>query len=88
MVTPIRNNVLVKPFMEERISLGGIITPESFHKESDRCKIVAVGGGTKSAPMKLKAGQIGYRVGEWGTPIEENGELFYLMEDNAIIALG
>lgn len=87
MIIPIMNNVLVKPFLENDVSNGGIIVPESFHKESDRCKIIAVGKGTKSKPMKLKEGDIGFRVSEWGLPIEDNGELFYLMEDNAIIAL-
>jgi len=66
---------------------GGIVVPESFRKESDKVQIVAVGNGTKNRPMKLKAGTIGYRVQMWGDPIEDNGELFYLMEDNAIIAL-
>ena len=37
--------------------------------------------------MKLKKGDIGYRVSEWGNEVEINGEVFYLMEDNAIIAL-
>ena len=30
---------------------------------------------------------IGYRVHGWGMPIECDGELFYMMEDVAIIAL-
>ena len=87
MITPIRNNVVVKPFLEDEISHGGIIVPESFRKEKDMVKIVAVGSGTKNKPMKLKPDTIGYRVSEWGTPVEYNGELFYLMEDTAIIAL-
>lgn len=87
MVQPIKNNVLVKPFYEKEVSAGGIIIPDNCRKESDRCTIVAAGGGSKNKPMKLRAGSTGYRVGSWGTPVEDNGELFYLMEDNAIIAL-
>lgn len=87
MVKPILNNILVKPFLGDEKSLGGIIVPDSFRGESDKVKIMAVGNGTNNKPMKLKEGQIGYRVQSWGTPVEENGELFYLMEDSAIIAL-
>lgn len=87
MVQPIRSNVLVKPFKGEEFSAGGIIVPDAFVKESDKVTIVAVGNGTKDRPMKLKAGQIAYRVQAWGDPIEDNGELFYLMDDKAILAL-
>ncbi len=87
MIQPILNNVLVKPFLGDEYTAGGLVVPESFRKESDKCAIVAVGNGTKNKPMKLKQGQTGFRVSEWGTPIIENRETFYLMEDNAIIAL-
>lgn len=87
MIQPIRNNVLVKPFQGDAMTKGGIVVPDSFRKESDKVMIVAVGNGTKNKPMKLKAGTIGYRVSMWGEPVEDNGELFYIMEDNAIIAL-
>jgi chaperonin GroES len=84
---PIRNTVLVKPILGESVTASGIIVPDSFKKDSDRVEIVAVGNGTKDKPMKLKKGDIGYRVSEWGNEVEINGEVFYLMEDNAIIAL-
>ncbi len=87
MIKPIRNNILVKPFRGDEVTKGGIVVPDSFVKESDKVTIVAVGNGTKNRPMKLKAGTIGYRVSMWGEPIQIDGELFYLMKDNAIIAL-
>lgn len=87
MIQPIRNNVVVKPFLGDEKTIGGIIVPENIRGESDKVMIVSVGKGTKNKPMKLKANTIGFRVQAWGTPIEENGELFYIMEDNAIIAL-
>lgn len=87
MIQPILNNVLVKPFIGEEITSGGIVVPDSFRKDSDKVEIIAVGNGTKNKPMKLKVGDIGFRVYQWGTPIEQNDELFYLMGDNAIIAL-
>jgi co-chaperonin GroES (HSP10) len=47
---------------------------------------VAIGTGTPSKPMTLKVGQIVFRVKDWGTPIEENGVTYYLMDSSAIIA--
>lgn len=87
MIKPYNNNILFKPFLEDAITEGGIILPDSVRKESAKGIIVAVGEGTKIRPMKLKPNTIGYRVKDWGEPIEENGERFYIMEDKAILAL-
>ena len=84
---PIRNQILFKPFLQEEVTQGGLFVPESYRKESDKGTIVAVGSGTKERPMYLKEGQVGYRVHNWGTLVEKDGESFYLMEDNAILAL-
>ncbi len=87
MIQPIRNNVLVKAFEADYESKGGILMPDSFKQESNKVEIIAVGNGLKNKPMLLKKGDIGFRVKEWGTPIEENGILYYLMEQDSIIAL-
>ena len=87
MIKPIRNNVVVKPFKGSNVTDGGLIIPDTCVAESNRVEIVAVGNGIKDKPMKLKVGDTGYRVKIWGTPIEENGEIFYIMEQDAIIAL-
>lgn len=87
MIQPIRNQVLVKPFNAENVSEGGIFIPETVKKESNKVLIVAVGKGSPKNEMKLKADTIGYRVKEWGIPIEENNELYYLMDEAAILAI-
>lgn len=84
---PIRNYVLVKPFPPDEVSEGGIFVPESARQENNKVHIVSVGEGTPKRPMNLKAGQIGYRVKDWGTPVEINGEKHYLMDNSAIIAI-
>ena len=84
---PIRNQILFKPFMQDEITQYGLFVPESYRKHSDKGEILAVGDGTKERPMRLEAGQIVYRVHEWGTPIEKDGELLYLMDDTAILAI-
>jgi len=84
----IRNNVVVKPFFVSDISEGGIFIPDTIKKESDKVLIVSVGKGTAKNAMKLKENTVGYRVKEWGTPVIENDELYYIMDASAIIALG
>lgn len=86
MLKPIRNQVLVKPYPSDEISEGGILVPESARRPSNKVHIVKVGNGTKDKPMKLKAGDTGYRVFEWGCPVFVNGELHFIMDMEAIIA--
>ncbi len=86
MIQPIKNQVLVKIFLEEETSKGGIIVPESFRSESDMGEIVAVGNGTKEMPMQFRGGEIVFRTHEWGEPIEDNGQRFFLMTQDTILA--
>lgn len=83
---PVRNNILVKPFPPDEVSEGGILVPESARKESCKMNVIAVGNGTKERKMIFKKGDIVYRVKDWGTPIDIEGERYYLMDQNAIIA--
>lgn len=84
---PIHNNVVIKAFKDDQVSIGGIIVPESFRMDGCRVKIVAVGNGTKKKPMTLKEGSIGYRIFGAGTPFVHKGEDFYILEDSAILAI-
>jgi chaperonin GroES len=83
---PIRNNVLVKPFPPSEQSEGGIFVPLSVRKDNNRGTVIAVGNGTNGRPMQFKPGQVVYRVKDWGTPVEIEGENHYLMDDSAILA--
>lgn len=87
MMKPVRNNVLVKCFKGSNVSEGGILVPDSVVGDSNKVEILAVGSGTPKKPMKLKAGSIGYRVKDWGEPIEYKNEKYYIMDASAIIAL-
>lgn len=83
---PIKNQILFKPFLMDEKTEGGIIVPESYRAESDKGEIVEVGEGTKLRPMRLKKGDIGFRVHKWGTEVKKDGESYYLMDENAILA--
>lgn len=82
----LRNQILFKPFLNEEKTQGGLFVPESFRGYSDKGEIVAVGKGTKERPMQFKKGDIGFRVHNWGTLVEKDGESLYLMDDSAILA--
>jgi chaperonin GroES len=87
MFKPIRNNILVKPYPSDEISDGGILVPDTAKEPSHKVHIVSVGTGLPKKPMKLKVGQTGFRVKDWGEPFIIDGELHYLMDQSAIIAI-
>lgn len=84
---PIRSNILFKPFPGEEISEGGIFVPESAREINNKGTIMKVGNGTKDKPMRFKEGQTAIRVKDWGTEVLIGGELHFLMDQDAIIAL-
>ncbi len=83
---PVRNNILTKPFPPDEISEGGILVPESARKENNKMFVIAAGRGTKERKMIFNPGDIVYRVKDWGTPIDIDGERHYIMDQNGIIA--
>lgn len=84
---PILNNVLFKPLPSKEKTSAGLIVPESVREIRDAGKIVAVGDGTKKRPMRLREGMVVYRVKGWGEPYFINGELHFLMDEAAILAI-
>lgn len=85
-MTPIRNQILVKPYPSDEISEGGIYVPESARKTSNKVVIVKVGNGTKDKPMKVKPGQTGFRVRDWGLEVMIDGQLHVIMDQDSILA--
>ncbi len=84
---PILNQIIFKPLPTPEMTENGIFIPESAREINNKGTIVAVGNGTKKTPMKLKAGQIGYRVLNWGDGFTLDGELYFLMDQKAIIGV-
>ena len=83
---PIRSQILVESFPSDEVSEGGIYVPDSARKPSNKVRIVKVGNGTKDKPMKLKEGDIGYRVESWGLDVVIDGRLHFIMDMDAILA--
>jgi len=82
----LRNQVIVKPFQGDEMSSGGIIVPDAFKQRSNKAKVISAGGGTKKRPMLYAEGQTIYHVKNHGTEIEKNGEKYYIMDMDAILA--
>lgn len=80
---PNLTNVLFKPFMGSDKTEGGLFIPESVRKLSNKGEIVEVGNRV----TKVKKGDIGWRVKDWGEEFIINGEKHYLMDESAILAL-
>ena len=86
-MTPVLSEILFKPLPSDEISEGGLFIPETARAISDKGIIVKVGNGTSRKPMKLKEGMIGYRGKGWGQEIMIDGQLHFLMDEGAILAI-
>ena len=51
---PIRDFVLVKPFMAEGVTEGGLFLPENYRERSCKAQVVSVGNGTAKIKMEAK----------------------------------
>ena len=85
MIKPIKNRILVEPIMEDEMSAGGIVVPESFRGRTSKAKIVAVGNGSKERPMRIPAGVTCWHVKGAGDEVIEDGKKFYLMMDTDVL---
>ncbi len=86
-MTPIRNEILFKPFPANEFTNGGIFVPLSAREISDKGTIIKIGRGTEKKPMKLKVGMIAHRVKNRGTQVIIDNEIYFLMDASAILAI-
>lgn len=84
---PVKSQILFKPLPSAETTENGLFVPENVREVNDKGIVVKVGAGTKERPMRLKEGTIAHRVHLWGEPIMIDGELFYMMDEKAIIAI-
>lgn len=84
---PILNQILFKPFPPKDTTEGGLFVPENCREVSNKGTIAKTGRGTEARPMRLKAGQVGHRVKNWGTEVLIDGEQYFLMDEAAILAV-
>jgi chaperonin GroES len=91
-VRPLHDRVLVKRFLEEEKSKGGIIIPDTAKEKPIQGEIIAVGTGRiaedgKVRPLEVKKGDK-ILFGKYsGTEIKIEGEDFLMMREEDILGI-
>lgn len=80
---PIKTKILFKPFKGGEQTEAGLFIPESARQLLNKGEIVEVG----ESVTKVKKGDIGFRVKDWGEEFIIGGEQHFLMEQDAILAV-
>jgi co-chaperonin GroES (HSP10) len=83
---PIRDLVLVKPFMADGVTEGGLFIPENYRERSCKAQVVSVGNGTAKIKMEAKKNDIIFHIKGAGEAIILNDELHFLIRHNDILA--
>lgn len=83
---PIRDFVLVKPFMAENITEGGLVLPENFLERSCKAKVISTGNGTSKIKIEAKKDDIIFHIKGAGEAVLLDDELHYLIRQNDILA--
>lgn len=83
--------VILKPVEEEETTYGSIIVPDVGKEKNEKCEVVAVGPGkhTVTGDFLETVSQIGDIVimpTMGATRIEHNGEEFYVLPENQLLA--
>ncbi|MCL4353802.1 co-chaperone GroES [Patescibacteria group bacterium] len=91
-ITPLFDNVLIKPLEPEEKTASGIILPDSAKEKPQVGVVMAVGQGAvndqgKIVPMAVKVGQkVMYK--KWGgNEVKIDGEEWTLVEQKDILAI-
>jgi chaperonin GroES len=91
-VRPLHDRVLVKRFVEEEKSKGGIIIPDTAKEKPIQGEIIAVGTGRvaedgKVRPLEVKKGDK-ILFGKYsGTEIKIEGDEFLMMREEDILGI-
>lgn len=91
-VRPLHDRVLVKRFLEEEKSKGGIYIPDTAKEKPIQGEIIAVGAGRvaedgKVRPLEVKKGDK-ILFGKYsGTEIKIEGEDFLMMREEDILGI-
>jgi chaperonin GroES len=91
-LTPLGNNVIVRPLDEESVTRGGIIIPDTAKEKPHEGEIIAAGPGKVSKkgsliPMGVKVGDHVIYAKYTGSEIKIDGEKYLIMPESDILAL-
>ena len=88
---PFGDRVLVKPTIEEEVTKGGLILPDTAREKPQRGEVIAVGPGWfdkdgKRIPMEVKKGDKVIYSMYTGTEIKLNDEEYLILRETDILA--
>lgn len=83
---PIRDLVLIKPFLADEMTEGGLFVPTTARERSCKAEVIEVGRGTKLIEMEAKKGDIIFHIKGAGEEIIINGEPHYLIRQADILS--
>ena len=90
-IKPLADRVVVKPMVEEEVTKGGIVLPDTAKEKPQKGKVVAVGPGKlsedgKLIPMDVKKGDKVIYAKYAGTEYKEGNEEYLILRESDILA--
>ena len=85
-IKPLADRVLIEPMEAETTTASGIIIPDSAKEKPQKGVVIAVGKGTKDAPMTVKKGDVVLYAKYAGTNLNLEGKDFLIMRESEILA--
>lgn len=85
MISPLHNNVLIKPFPTEEVTKGGIIIPELSQERPAKGIVVAI--GEKVTDTNIKVGITVSHIKNCGIQIDYDGLPYYILRDVECLAI-
>jgi chaperonin GroES len=86
-IKPLADRVLVEPASAEETTVSGIIIPDTAKEKPQRGTVIAVGKGTKEAPMTVKVGDAILYGKYAGTEITVDDKEYLIMRESDIFAI-
>ncbi|WP_196890658.1 co-chaperone GroES [Aureivirga marina] len=86
-IKPLADRVLIEPLAAETTTAAGIIIPDSAKEKPQKGTVVAVGAGTKDAPLTVKVGDTVLYGKYAGTELKYEGTDYLIMRESDIFAI-
>lgn len=86
-IKPLADRVVIEPAPAEDKTAGGIIIPDTAKEKPQMGTVVAVGEGTKDAPVTLKVGEKVLYGKYAGTELTLEGKDYLIMRESDIYAV-
>ncbi len=86
-IKPLGDRVVVLPAPAEEKTSSGIIIPDTAQEKPQRGTVVAVGSGTETEKMEVKAGDTVLYGKYSGTEISMDGKDYLILRQSDILAI-